>query len=284
MSEKLSGKELASLREFADKIRMYTLYSIGNLGVGHVGGSMSIVEILAYLYGHEMNVDPKNPRKEDRDLLVLSKGHSGPALYSTLALLGFFPESWLKTLNVGGTSLPSHADRNRTPGIDMSTGSLGQGLSVACGAAYGSKVKGLDKQRVFAIIGDGETNEGQNFEAAMFAAHMKLDNLIAATDCNRLQLDGTIDDISGLNPDKLEAMWSSFGWETCQADGHDLESIHRAYSSCMERNGKPKMIIMNTIKAKGVPSLENNVGSHNAPLALDTVKEIYNGEVPAWLK
>ena len=274
--------DVKKLEAFASEARKNCLYCIGNLGVGHVGGSMSIIEILTYLYNGEMrNLDPENPGSEDRDLLVISKGHSGPALYSVLAMQGFFPMEWLKTLNRGGTLLPSHCDRNRTPGIDMSTGSLGQGISVACGMAYGAGLRGSD-QRVYCIIGDGETEEGQNWEAAMFAGANALDNLIVITDYNKLQLDGNVDQIVGLKD--LEEKWQSFGWETARCDGHDLADLDRAFSSCHERNGKPKMIICDTVKAKGFPRLENKAESHNAKITLQEVSELYHGEDPQWLK
>lgn len=274
-------KDYSELKRFADLTRKNCLYCIADLGVGHVGGSMSIVEILTALFNGEMrNLDPQDPKREYRDLLVISKGHSGPALYSVLAQKGYFPLSWLKTLNRGGTSLPSHCDRNRTPGIDMSTGSLGQGISVACGMAYGARLKGVD-QRIYCIIGDGETEEGQNWEAAMFAASRKLDNLIVLTDFNKLQLDGPVDQVGGLTD--LEEKWRAFGWETARCDGHDLRDLDRAFSLCHEKNGKPKMIICDTVKAKGFPRLENKAESHNAKITLQEVQELYHGEDPTWL-
>lgn len=278
----ITKEEISSLEAFAGKIRKYALFTMAKLGVGHVGGSLSICEILAYLYDKELkNIDPSNPLKEDRDLYIQSKGHAGPALYSALAIKGYFPLEWLNTLNVGGTRLPSHCDKNQTPGIDMSTGSLGQGLSVGCGAAYGARLK-KSGQNVYVLIGDGETQEGQNWEAAMFAAQNKLDNLIAITDNNKLQLDDFTDKICSLGD--FEAKWKAFGWEVFKADGHDFTSIAQAFSKCHEANGKPKMIIMDTVKAKGFPRIENSTSSHNAQLTLDECKELYNGEVPSWLK
>ena len=270
------------LRAFADEARRNCLFCIAKLGVGHVGGSMSVVEILSVLFNGEMrNLDPSNPKKDDRDLLVVSKGHSGPALYAILAKKGYFPMDWLNNLNQGGTRLPSHCDRNLTPGIDMSTGSLGQGISAACGMAYGSHLKGTD-QRVYCIIGDGETEEGQNWEAAMFAAANGLDNLIAITDYNKLQLDGTVKQVVGL--DDLEAKWMSFGWEVSRCDGHDLKALQRTFAGCHEKNGKPKMVICDTVKAKGFPRLEDKAESHNANISLEEVAELYGGEVPSWLR
>lgn len=274
-------KDYSELEKFASLTRKNCLYCIADLGVGHVGGSMSIVEILTALFNGEMrNLDPQDSKREDRDLLVISKGHSGPALYSVLAQKGYFPLSWLKTLNRGGTSLPSHCDRNRTPGIDMSTGSLGQGISVACGMAYGAKLRDAD-QRVYCIIGDGETEEGQNWEAAMFAASRNLDNLIVITDYNKLQLDGPVDEVGGITD--LEDKWKAFGWEVARCDGHDLRDLDRAFGLCREANGKPKMIICDTVKAKGFPRLENKAESHNAKITLQEVQELYPGEDPQWL-
>lgn len=277
----LTAEQRNELTSFANKIRMYALYCMAKPGQGHVGGALSAAEIIAYLYGKEMRYNPKDPKWSGRDLFIMSKGHAGPALYSALAIKGFFPEEWLGTLNKGGTDLPSHCDKNHTPGIDMSTGSLGQGLSVACGAAIGAKLNGENK-RIYAMIGDGETDEGQNWEAAMFAASRKLDTLIAITDRNKLQLDGFVDNVLPLGD--LAAKWKAFGWQVEEANGHDMDSIDEAFCKCHNDNGKPKMIIMNTIKAKGMPRLENQGNCHHATLTVDEVKEIYNGEVPSWLK
>lgn len=278
---KLTREEIEVLNSFSQKIRKYALFTMAKLGVGHVGGAMSICEILAYLYGKEMNIDPSHPDKEDRDLYIQSKGHAGPALYSALAIKGYFPEEWLNTLNIGGTRLPSHCDRNQTPGIDMSTGSLGQGLSASCGAALGAKLK-KSSQRVFCLVGDGESQEGQNWEAAMFAAQKKLDNLVAITDNNKLQIDGAVDDVCSLLD--IGAKWRAFGWQVETADGHDFKSIHRAFEKCRNSNGKPKMIIMNTVKGKGFPRVEGQVASHNAKLTVEECEQLYKGEVPSWLK
>lgn len=277
----LSGTDKENLQKFAYEIRKNLLYCIANLGVGHIGGALSAVEIVAYLYGKEMNINPSEPKMEGRDMFVMSKGHAGPVLYSALALKGYFPEDWLLTLNKGGTKLPSHCDKNQTPGIDMSTGSLGQGLSACCGMAYGAKLKS-DSQHIYCLIGDGETDEGQIWEAAMFASQKKLDNLIAITDCNKLQLDGFVKDIMDLGD--LQKKWESFGWQTERADGHDFDSIARAFNNCHNNNEKPKMIIMDTIKGKGFAKFENQISSHNAKITVEEVKELYNGEVPAWLK
>jgi len=265
-----TSETLAGTTAFAKEIRKKTLYSIGKLGIGHIGGALSIVELLALLYSQEMKVDPSNPLWEDRDMLVLSKGHAGPALYATLALKGFFPLSELDTLNQGGTNLPSHCDRTKTVGIDMSTGSLGQGLSAACGLALAHKVDKKDS-RVFAIIGDGESQEGQNWEAAMFAAHYKLDNLIAFTDYNRMQIDGITDDIMNLGD--IEGKWKTFGWFVQRTDGHDLEAMHQAIAHAKAQKDKPSMIILDTIKGKGASFCEGKVTNHNMAFDLATANE-----------
>lgn len=256
----LTSQELQHIADFAKEIRKKTLYTIGNLGVGHIGGALSIADVLALLYSKVMRIDPANPLWEDRDLLVLSKGHAGPALYATLALKGYFPLSELDTLNQGGTNLPSHCDRTKTVGIDMTTGSLGQGLSAACGLAYAGAIDKKDTY-VYAIIGDGESQEGQNWEAAMFGAHYKLANLIAFTDNNRMQIDGLTEDIMSLGD--LEAKWNSFGWYTQHVDGHDLHAMYEAIGNAKKQGSKPSMIILDTIKGKGAAFCENKVTNHN---------------------
>jgi transketolase len=229
-------------------------------GSGHLGGALSLVEVVMTLYYRIMRTDADNPRWDGRDRLVLSKGHAAPVLYLALAYQGFFPAAWLKTLNADGTRLPSHADARCVPGIDMTTGSLGQGLSCACGAAYAARLDGK-KHRVFCILGDGESDEGQNWEAAMFAAHHKLDNLVAITDYNRLQIDGFTDDVLSLEP--LRDKWRAFGWEVFEMDGHDWDSIYDTLCAALAARGKPRMIIARTIKAKGCSIVENKPESHN---------------------
>lgn len=268
----LSKDEKEKLISFAYDIRKETLLCIATLGVGHIGGSLSVADILAYLYGKAMRVDAKNPHDENRDKLVLSKGHSGPALYSTLALKGFFPKEWLKTLNIGGTNLPSHCDRTKTPGIDMTTGSLGQGLSLACGMAYANRLSKRDSF-VYAIIGDGESEEGQIWEAAMAASHFKLDNLIAFTDNNKMQIDGLTNDV--MRVEDLVKKWEAFGWNVMRIDGHSFDEIDKAVTTFKKKNGRPSMIIADTIKGKGGgPRFEGQVSSHNATLTLDEANEI----------
>ncbi len=266
----MNQEKKQDLQEKAREVRIETLKSIGHLGVGHVGGAMSIVEVLTYLYYAEMNVNPQEPRMNDRDRLVLSKGHAGPALYSILAMKGFFPKEWLLTLNQGGTNLPSHCDRNRTPGIDMTTGSLGQGLSAAVGIALATRLNKTDN-RVFAIIGDGESQEGQNWEAAMSAAQFKLGRLIAFTDYNKMQIDGMTEDIMDLAA--LENKWESFGWHAQRIDGHDFEALAEAVKRAKEETDRPSMIVLDTIKGKGCSFAENKLGSHNMPVSADDLKE-----------
>ena len=251
------------LAKKALKIRIKTIDMIGNLGVGHIGGALSIVEVLTALYYSIMDVDPKNPAKEDRDKLVLSKGHAGPALYAVLADKGFFPEDWLYTLNEGGTRLPSHCDRRLTPCIDMSTGSLGQGLSAAVGLCLSNRISKIDS-RVFAIIGDGESNEGQNWEAAMTAAQFKTEKLIAFTDYNKMQIDGMTADVMDLGD--IEGKWKTFGWNVLRVDGHDIPAIIAAVETIEKQNAenhKPGMIILDTVKGKGCSFAEGNLGNHN---------------------
>jgi transketolase len=261
---------LTVLEEKALRIRSLTIDAIGYLGVGHIGGSLSIIELLTILYHRHMTLDPKDPKKRDRDQLVLSKGHAGPALYSVLAVKGYFPIEWLHTLNEGGTKLPSHADMHLTPGIDMSAGSLGQGLSAAIGKALGNKLDGIGST-IYVIIGDGESNEGQVWEAAMSAAHFQLDNLIAFTDYNKMQIDGYTQDIMDL--DDLGAKWTGFGWKVLRVDGHDFAALNRAIGKAKAERCRPTMIIMDTIKGKGAYFAEAKLSNHNMPFDYETAKE-----------
>lgn len=255
------------IRAFAKEVRINIINCIGSIGVGHIGGCLSIVDVLAVLYKKHMNIDPKNPRMEGRDRLVCSKGHAGPAVYSALAERGYFDKSILLTLNKGGTSLPSHCDMNKTPGVDMTAGSLGQGFSCAVGMAIGSKVK-KDGARIYAILGDGESQEGQIWEAAMLAANKKLDNLTAFTDFNHMQIDGTTDEINSLEP--LDKKWEAFGWNTITVDGHDVEEIDKAIIKAKAEKTKPTMIILNTVKGKGVSFVEAaKVGCHSMPMSCE---------------
>ena len=248
------------LRQKAKEIRKLTIREIGQLSVGHMGGSLDLCELLAVLYFHAMHIDPQNPRMRNRDMFVLSKGHGGPALYATLALKGYFPEEKLNTLNRPGTDLPSHCDMRRTVGIDMTTGSLGQGFSCAVGMAIAAKMDGLSSC-VFTCIGDGESQEGQVWEAAMLAASRRLGNLIAFTDYNKMQIDGYIEDINGLHP--LDAKWRSFGWHVQSVDGHDVSQIAHAIDNAKKIMNTPSMILLNTIKGKGCDFCENKLSSHS---------------------
>ena len=266
----MEAAERLSLEAFAKEIRIATIESIANLGVGHIGGAMSIVELLALLYGRVLRVDPGRPTWKDRDRLVLSKGHAGPALYSALAIKGFFPREWLGTLNKGGTRLPSHCDRIKTPGIDMSTGSLGQGISAACGMAKALQIN-KSASRVYCIIGDGESDEGQVWEAAQFAAHHKLGNLIAFTDANRLQIDGYTDEVMGLGD--LTTKWSAFGWYAQRVPGHDIAAIDEAISrASREARDRPSMIVLDTIKGKGCSFCEGDPGNHNMNISAEQAR------------
>ena len=237
-----------AVRVFAEEIRVETLKEFAALGFGHVGGAMSVVETLAVLYGGEMRINPQNPQWPERDRLVMSQGHAGPALYATLALKGYFPPEVLKTLNQGGTTLPSHCDRLKTPGVDMTTGSLGQGISLACGLALGNRIQGRDSY-TYLVLGDGECNEGQVWEGAMFAAHFKLSHLIGFVDLNKQQLDGSTKDVMDMGDmvDKFE----SFGWLTKKVNGHNVDEILDASHAGKAQDEKPVMIILDTVKGNG---------------------------------
>lgn len=243
------------------EVRENILTEIGELGVGHLGGSLSMVELLVTLYYKHMNVDPKNPQKVGRDRLIVSKGHSGPAVYAVLAEKGYFPKEWLLTLNKPGTNLPSHCDMNRTPGIDMTTGSLGQGFSCAVGIALASKLK-KDGANIYTIVGDGESQEGQIWEAAMFASHHKLDNLIAFTDYNKLQLDDSIDNICSIEP--LADKWKAFGWDVTEVfEGNNCDEIDKAILEA-KKSQKPVMIILHTVKGCGIDFAEKaGISNHS---------------------
>ena len=247
------------LKIFAAKSRIHIIDGIFNAKAGHPGGSLSIADVLAYLYNGEMNVDPKNPKYEDRDRLVLSKGHAAPALYATLALKGFFDEGEIVKLRKIGELLQGHPDMKHIPGVDMSTGSLGQGISAAVGMALAAK---LDKKdyRVYTILGDGEIEEGQVWEAAMFAGFKNLDNLVAFVDYNKMQIDGTLDEVVSAHP--VDEKFKAFGWNVITIDAHDFTQIEAAYKAARECKGKPTCIIADSIKGKGVSFMENQVGWH----------------------
>lgn len=252
--------DIAEMESNARKIRELTVECIGKLGTGHIGGALSICDVLSVLYFGVMNVDPKEPEKADRDRLVLSKGHGGPALYSALALKGYFDRKELDTLNGPGTRLPSHCDMRRTRGIDMTTGSLGQGFSAAVGMAIAVR---LDQNPcyIYSIIGDGESQEGQIWEAAMLAGSRKLDHLIAFVDYNKMQIDGYTEEINGLEP--LDQKWEAFNWHVQTVNGHRVADILAAIDKAKKIKGRPSMIILDTIKGKGGYFCENVLTSHN---------------------
>ena len=251
---------LQQLKEFALEIRLATMKEFKTRGFGHVGGAMSIVETFAVLYGTVMLYDPKNPAWPERDKLVCSKGHAGPSLYATLALKGFFPLDWLDTLNMPGTRLPSHCDCKLTPGIDMTTGSLGQGMSTALGMALGDKLQ-KRLNTIYLIVGDGELNEGQIWEGAQFAGHNKLENVIAFCDSNKKQLDGYCMDILDLTD--VRCKFECFGWHTQEVDGQDIEAVYEAIMKAKAKTGRPHMIVLNTTKGAGVKSVEEMVANHH---------------------
>ena len=259
------------LRRFASEIRINTLKELTYLGFGHYGGSLSVVEVLAVLYGEIMNIDPKNPNWEGRDYFVLSKGHAGPALYATLALKGYFKNEEIYTLNQNGTNLPSHPDRLKTKGIDVTTGSLGQGISIASGIAMSLKMDNK-KNRVFVIIGDGEINEGQCWEAFQFISHNKLNNLVTFLDYNKQQLDGSLNDI--INPISFKDKLESFGFKVITVNGANIEEIYEALKIRSSMDDLPLLIILDTKKGPGVNFIEKMNNSHHLRLTDDLKEEI----------
>ena len=252
-------KDNEELKEIAKKVRLGIIEAVYSNQSGHPGGSLSIADIMTVLYFNEMNIDNQNPKWEDRDRLVLSKGHCSPALYSALANRGFFPVEDLKTFRNINSYLQGHPDMKHIPGVDMTTGSLGQGLSVANGMAISAK---LDNKsyRVYCILGDGEIEEGQIWEAAMASNKYKLDNLCVIVDNNNLQIDGTLEEVMDSNP--IDEKFKSFGFQIIKIDGHDIEEIRKAYEVAKNVKGKPTCIIAKTIKGKGVSFMENQVGWH----------------------
>ena len=267
----LDKKQTEKLKKFAVQIRIGAIEEFKARGFGHVGGSLSIADVLAVLYGQVMNVDPAQPAKPDRDKLVCSKGHAGPAVYAALALKGYFPYEDLKTLNQPKTNLPSHCDRKKTPGVDMTTGSLGQGTSLAAGMALGDKLKGR-KNKVFLIVGDGESNEGQVWEAAMFTAAKKLTNLVWLIDYNKKQLDGALDEI--IKPFSFEEKMKSFGFDAVTVKGNDIEKMYDILKVPRKNNEKPLFVILDTIKGQGVEYIEKMKNSHHLRLTDELKREI----------
>jgi transketolase len=269
----MDDKTRQSLIEMSKKIRIDIIEMLCESGSGHPGGSLSIADVFSYLYfSGKLNLDPKNPSFGERDRIVLSKGHVCPVLYASLAERGYFDKSQLKTLRKYGSMLQGHPDMKKTPGVDMSTGSLGQGLSCAAGMALGAKLDGL-QCHIFAILGDGECDEGQVWEAAMAAAHYKLGNLIAIVDKNGLQIDGYTKDI--MNTEPMFDKWLSFGWEVMEIDGHNFDKIEQAILKGMEPKDKPTCIIADTVKGRGVPFMENRCEWHGkAPTVEEKEKAI----------
>lgn len=257
----LSDADRKALEDEAKRVRALVLKAIASVGSGHIGGSLSIVDALLALYRRHMRIDPQNPRKEGRDRFVLSKGHGGPGLYAVLCSMGYFPEAMMLTLNQGGTRLPSHPDMLKTPGVDMTTGSLGQGLSAATGMALASRTIG-DGARVYALLSDGDAQEGQTWEAALYAGNQRLGGLIAMMDANGQQIDGATDQINGLEP--LTDKWRAFGWSSFEVDGHDFAAIDQALSRAEQDTEHPTMIVLRTVKGRGVSFIEEMGGANHS--------------------
>ena len=252
---------IKELKRISANIKLGALEAVFSASSGHPGGSLSISDILSYLYFEEMNIDPRDPKKADRDRFVLSKGHTAPALYAALAERGYFPREDLKTFRHIDSYLQGHPDMKGTPGVDMTTGSLGLGFSAACGMALSAKISG-ESYRVYSVLGDGESEEGQVWEAAMFAAHKKLDNLCIFLDYNGLQIDGPISEVNDHSP--LDSKFEAVGWHVLVIDGHDIEAIDSAVKAAKACKGKPTAIICRTVKGKGVSFMENSVKWHGS--------------------
>jgi transketolase len=257
----MDAKTKLELQRTATQIRKGIITAVASAGSGHPGGSLSVADIMTFLYFKEMRVDPKSPKNPDRDRFVLSKGHCSPGLYSTLAHRGFFPVEDLKSFRQAGSYLEGHPNMDKVPGVDMSTGSLGQGVSAAVGMALAGK---LDKKdyRVFTVLGDGELEEGQVWEAAMAAAHYKLDNLTAFVDYNGLQIDGKIIDV--MNPEPIADKFLAFGWHVVNIDAHDFDAIEKGVEEAKATKGKPTVIIAHSVKGKGVSYMENQASWHGS--------------------
>ena len=257
----LKPLEIERLKELSKKIRCSIVTMVKDASVGHIGGSLSVTDILVALYFKVLSIDPKNPDWEDRDRLILSKGHGATAIYSTLAERGFFPTDNLKTFGIIDSSFQVHPDMRKVPGIEASTGALGQGLSVVIGMALAAKLDGKS-YHTYAILGDGEIQEGQIWEAAMFSAHYKLDNLTAILDYNNVQLMGNVPDIMGIAP--VDSKWESFGWNVIKIDGHDFNQIIGSLDKAKRNKGKPTIIIANTTKGKGVSFMQDSCSWHGS--------------------
>ncbi len=267
--------EVKALRAFAAKIRIAALDAIHSIGVGHLGGALSVCDVLSVLYGREMKYKVEDPKWPQRDKLVCSKGHAGPAVYGTLALKGFFPYEELKTLNASDTRLPSHCDRNMTPGVDMTTGSLGQGTSLACGMALADKLLGHDN-RVFLIVGDGETNEGQVWEAFTFAAAHNLSNLVVMIDWNKRQLDGCCQEIYPAA--NFHEKMAAFGFHTVTVNGNDVKAVAEALEATRAGGDKPWAIVLDTVKGAGIPDVEQTAANHSMSVG-DAAYEKWTAEM-----
>ena len=268
----MNANEKRELKQFAAEIRITLLQELKDRGFGHIGGSLSVCDVLAVLYGKVMNYKVEDPKWADRDKLVCSKGHAGPAVYATLALRGFFPKEELSTLNRPGTHLPSHCDKNKTTGIDCTTGSLGQGTSQAVGMALGDKIKGRPS-RTFLIVGDGELDEGQVWEMALFANTKHLDNLIAFVDYNKLQIDGRTDNDDVCNLGDIAAKFASFGWYAQTVNGHEVAEINQAIENAKKNTGCPSVIVLDTIKGYGWSKTAGQVGSHSRGVSPEDLAE-----------
>lgn len=255
----MTKQEELELKKLACRLRMGVLTATHGAKAGHPGGSLSSAEALTWLYFREMHIDPQNPQDPDRDRFVLSKGHSAPGLYAALALRGFFPEEDLPTLRHSGSYLQGHPNMNTVPGVDMSTGSLGQGISAACGMALGAKYTGQEL-RVYTLLGDGELEEGEVWEAAMFAAHYHLDNLCLIVDNNGLQIDGPVSAV--MNPAPVDEKFRAFGFFVQTVDGHSFAQLEQAFAAARAEKGRPSAILLKTTKGKGVSYMENQVGWH----------------------
>lgn len=261
---------IQELTDLAREARRTMMEMIGSLGKGHVGGSLDLAEVLTVLYYEDMNVDPKNPNMPGRDRLVLSKGHGGPAVYSLLTMKGFFDRKEIYTLNKPGTILPSHCDRLLTPGIDMTAGSLGQGLSAAVGMALADRMD-QNGARVYCIIGDGESQEGQIWEAGMYAAQAKLGSLTCFLDLNGQQIDAPVDQINSMI--NAAEKWRAFGWNVQEIDGHDIQAIYDAIQEAETCTDKPNMIVLRTIKGKGWKKVEGTTKCHSMPVTAEDLED-----------
>ncbi len=257
----------------ACKVRMGIVEGVFNAKSGHPGGSLSVADVMTYLYFNEMRVDPKNPQDENRDRFVLSKGHTAPALYACLAHKGFFPVEELKTLRKTGSILQGHPSMNKTPGVDMSTGSLGQGISAAAGMALGGKISGKDF-RVYTVLGDGEIEEGQVWEAAMYASAKGLDNLVAVIDNNNLQIDGTVAQVN--SPYPIPEKFRAFGWNVIEICAHSFDEIEAAFNAAKEFKGKPTAIIAKSVKGKGVSFMEDQCSWHGKAPSSEEYEQAMN--------